>query len=183
MPAGTKGRIRSLVRRGTRSDRSPAIARVTRGLPQPTVCERCGALFTRRTWRWADRVSHAQLARAAWSVCPACQQVRRGLYFGRVVIRGGYAAAHEEAIRRRIANVARRAAFTHPERRVVSAGRTGTVFEVLTTSQKLAHRIVHELTKTFRGRASYAWSDRDGALFATWERDDVPAERRASRRR
>lgn len=162
---------------------SPAVAKMTRRLPQPTVCERCGAVFTRRTWRWAHGVSHALLARAAWSVCPACQQVRRGLYFGRVVIRGAYAAAHEDAVRRRIANVASRAAFTQPQRRVVSAGRSGTVFEVLTTSQKLAHRIVHELKKTFRGRVSYAWSDRDGGLFATWERDGVPAESQASRRR
>jgi len=43
--------------------------------------------------------------------------------------------------------------------------------EVITTSQKLAHRIVATLKKTFGGRASYAWSDRDGSLFATWERD------------
>jgi hypothetical protein len=46
--------------------------------------------------------------------------------------------------------------------------------EVLTTSQKLAHRIVRELTKAFRGKAVYEWSDRDGALFATWERNDLP---------
>jgi hypothetical protein len=41
---------------------------------------------------------------------------------------------------------------------------------VITTSQTLAHRIVHELKKRFRGRASCAWSD-DGTLFATWERE------------
>ena len=42
--------------------------------------------------------------------------------------------------------------------------------EILTTSQKLAHRIVHELVKQFRGRATYAWSD-DGTLFTTWQRE------------
>lgn len=47
--------------------------------------------------------------------------------------------------------------------------------EVLTASQKVAHRIVHELKKAFRGRTSYRWSDRDGSLLATWQRDDVPA--------
>ena len=40
--------------------------------------------------------------------------------------------------------------------------------EVLTTSQKLTHRIAHELKKLFGGRTSYNWSD-DGMLFATWE--------------
>jgi hypothetical protein len=39
--------------------------------------------------------------------------------------------------------------------------------EILTTSQKLAHRIVHELKKAFGGRAVYRWAD-DGHLDARW---------------
>jgi hypothetical protein len=84
-------------------------------------------------------------------------------------VRGAFAAAHEDLIRRRIANVAARAASSQPERRISSIER-GDVLDVITTSQKLAHRTVHELKKLFRGRATYAWSD-DGALFATWERE------------
>jgi len=72
-------------------------------------------------------------------------------------------------VRRRIGNVAARAAFTQPERRVSSLERQGDELEVITTSQKLAHRIAHELKKAFGGRVSYAWSD-DGTLFATWQR-------------
>ncbi len=45
----------------------------------------------------------------------------------------------------------------------------GRALQVITTSQKLAHRIVHELNKLFRaGVATYSWRD-DGTLFATWE--------------
>jgi hypothetical protein len=39
---------------------------------------------------------------------------------------------------------------------------------VLTTSQKLAHRIAHELKNVFGGRTAYNWSD-DGTLFAIRE--------------
>lgn len=73
------------------------------------------------------------------------------------------------AIERRIGNVARRALETQPERKLVSLTWDGPTLEILTTSQKLAHRIVIELKKAFGGRASYAWSDRDGSLFAVWE--------------
>ena len=83
---------------------------------------------------------------------------------------GAYAAANEDAIRKRIRNVSSRARFTQPQRRVVSVARSGPVLEGVTTSQKLAHRIVHELRKAFRGRATYAWSADDGSLLATWER-------------
>jgi len=81
--------------------------------------------------------------------------------------------AHEQALIRsgNRRNVAARARFTQPQRRLVSTERSGQVLEVLTTSQKLAHRIVHELRKAFRGRARYSWSGADGSLLATRERE------------
>jgi NMD protein affecting ribosome stability and mRNA decay len=178
----SKALIRSLNRRGTRTDKLLPVA-AKHPVHDPTVCERCGAVFTRKTWRQGRKVDDALLARAAWAVCPACEQMRRGEYFGRVVVRGAYATANQAAIRRRIANVASRARFTQPERRVVSTESEGAALEVLTTSQKLAHRITHELKKTFGGRTSYKWSDSDGALFATWQRDDVPAPKARTRRK
>jgi hypothetical protein len=98
-------------------------------------------------------------------------QTERGEYYGRVLIGGAFAAANKAEIRRRIAKVDARARFTQPQRRVITVTREGDVLEVLTTSQKLAHRIAHELKKAFRGRATYRWSDADGSLFATWRRD------------
>jgi NMD protein affecting ribosome stability and mRNA decay len=167
----SKGLIRSLTRGGTADGRaSPAERRL--GRPREgAVCERCGAVFARRTWRRDRPVTHARLERASWTVCPACTQVQRSEYCGRVVVGGRWARTNEAALRRRIANVASRAAATQPERRLVSVERRGAELEILTTSQKLAHRIVSALKKTFRGRATYAWSD-DGTLFATWRRDD-----------
>ncbi len=168
-----KGLIRSLSRRGSRDEKKPAGTGRARRPQEPTVCERCGAVFARQTWRRDRAMNHALLTRATWAVCPACQQVREQEYFGRVLIRGAYATAHEQAIRARINNVTAHAAATQPERKLVSVQRTNGDIEVLTTSQKLAHRIVHELKKTFHGRASYKWSDEDGSLFAVWQRDDV----------
>jgi len=165
-----KGLIRSLNRKGSKSGKGPAVTKAT-GTPSPSVCERCGAVFSRRTWRRDRKVTDSVLARAKWTACPSCKQVAEGEYYGRVIIRGGYADEHEETIRQRILNVAGRAGFTQPQRRIVSISRDSGGLEVLTTSQKLAHRIVRELTKAFRGKASYAWSDTDGSLFAVWERN------------
>jgi hypothetical protein len=64
--------------------------------------------------------------------------------------------------------VARRAGHTQPERRIVSVDWSGRRLEVLTTSQKLAHRIARELVKTFGGRSSFRWSSDDGSLTAVW---------------
>jgi len=167
----TKGLIRGLNRKGTRPSQSPAAAEANRSLADPTVCERCGAVYTRKKWRKGMRVSQILLGHASWAVCAACAQVASGEYYGRVLLEGAYVIPNQEPIRHRIANVAERAEFTQPERRVVDIGRQGAALEVLTTSQKLAHRIACELKKAFKGSVSYNWSDKDGSLFARWRRD------------
>ena len=173
--AGGKQQVRDLVVRRARAHQAPAPKRSGPEPADATVCEGCGGVFRRKTWRPTPvRVTHALLARAAWGVCPACRQVQSGAFLGRVVLRGSYLASHEQEIRRRVRNVAERARYTQPERRLVAVQRRPGELLVLTTSQKLAHRIVHELKKAFKGRAAYAWSDRERRLQAVWEREEGP---------
>ena len=163
-----KSRARALVRRGSRADRSPRVAALSAGLGNPAVCDRCGAVYERKTWRAGPRAARTLLADVRWVTCPACRQVQAGEYFGRVVIRGAQVFAHEAEILGRIRNVAARAAYTQPERRVVSIDRTSDGIEILTTSQKLAHRMARELEKAFGGAATYRWEASDGSLRAEW---------------
>lgn len=167
-----KGLIRALDRVGSRSDRSPAVARKAAAAPEQTLCGGCGAVFTKKTWRRSPgRLRDALAAGGFPGVCPACRQVVTGQAFGRVVLEGEYVESHAADLLRRIRNVAARAAFTQPERRIIGMTVQGTTIEVLTTSQKLAHRITRELAKAFQGTASYHWSDGDGRLLAVWRRD------------
>jgi hypothetical protein len=157
-------------RRGVADEKgSPAVGK-DEILRQPTVCDHCGATYVRRTWRFDHPITSDLLERAIWDLCPACKQRRTGVAYGRVVLRGSFVAANEDKIRRRIANVAAYARHTHAQRRVLSMERDGKQMEVLTTSQRLAHRIVKELKKAFGGRARYVWDPADGALYATWTR-------------
>jgi hypothetical protein len=157
-------------RRGTRSSKAPAVANKTE-YEDPSVCEACASVYTKRTWRRDRPITHALLERAAWTRCPACTQKANGIAYGRVIAKGDLDGRRLSAMERRIHNVAARAEFTQPERTIVSMERTGAGLDVLTTSQKLAHRIVNELKKAFGGRARYAWSDGDGSLLATWTAD------------
>lgn len=94
-----------------------------------------------------------------------------GIAYGKVLVSGAFARENLDLIRRRIANVERRAGVTQPERRILSADYDGKTLEILTTSQKLAHRIARELEKLFGGQAKYRWAADDGSLFATWKRE------------
>lgn len=122
----------------------------------------------RKAWRRGRQIDPELLLRAAWDICPACRQLERGECYGRVMIQGSQLALLEDAIVRRIENVAQRAEFTQPERRIVEIRRLGDVVEEQTTSQKLAHRVVRELEKAFGGRGRFEWSARDGRLYPTW---------------
>lgn len=164
-----KGLIRSLNRRGTRADSRPLVAQKTPAPPELSICERCGAVYSRRTWRTGRSRTLGTTQSARWTVCPACKQLGLGEGYGRVVAKGRFVVDNIDLIRKRIANVAARAARTQPERKVISADLAGARLEILTTSQKLAHRITHELRKAFGGKATYSWSD-DGALDAVWQR-------------
>lgn len=166
-----KGKIRSLNRRGTRSDKSPAVVRHSRRYKDPSICERCGSIYTAKTWRSGRSLTPEMIEQAVWTICPACEQLDEGRYFGRVSLSGAYLVANLDAIRARIANVERRARFTQPERRLVATDFDGKSLEVLTSSQKLAHRIAREIEKAFGGTVRYAWSDSDGMLTATWSRE------------
>lgn len=169
---GGKQRVRDLLRRRMRSHGSPVVLRTLPPPQQPTLCPRCGAVYRNKTWRRSSaRPARGLTGQPARTICPACAQVAEGCYRGRVLLRGALVTTEEEAVRRRIANVATRARFTQPERRVVSIHREGDGLELRTTSEKLAHRIVHELEKAFGGRASYVWSHRERSLLAVWNSD------------
>jgi hypothetical protein len=163
---GGKGLIRSLDRRGARSDMSPPVTRKAT-FADPSVCDRCGAVYSNRTWR-RGRSLPAELSSAkAWVVCPGCAQAEsKDEYYGRVLVEVPESDTLRHEIAARIKNVEGRAKSNQPERQIVSTTWEGNQLEVLTTSQKLAHRIVHEIAKAFGGKPRFQWSDQDGTLFA-----------------
>lgn len=163
----TKARIRQMNRRGTRSEKSPE-AGMTRRPPGNVACHACGALFVRKTWRHDHAVRVGTYDRVTWRLCPACRQYARGEAFGKVVLPATWASKNEEMLQKRLGNVAARAGHTQPERRIVGMERSGRSVHILTTSQKLAHRVAREIEKLFGGRATYRWSSNDGSLTAVW---------------
>jgi hypothetical protein len=162
-----KGIVRSMDRRGSRSDKSPPVAQKQK-FSDPSICDRCGAVYSGKSWRRGPRRAREVIDKASWVTCPGCSQAATGEYHGQVLITVGD-SARLEAVSARIANVERRAQFTQPERRVVSTNWNGKTLEVLTTSQKLAHRIAREVEKAFTGHAHFSWSDQDDSLLAVVE--------------
>src|SRR6188508_486159 len=90
--------------RGAGPERKPVIKRNPIS-GEPTICERCGAVYRRKTWRAGERMQRTSRVGVAWTVCPACKQIAGGEYFGRVRTGRPLEAAQEDAVRRRVRNV------------------------------------------------------------------------------
>ena len=179
-----RGTLPGLVSRGAEAKKVAPPSKRLGAPPDPAVCPRCGSVYHRKTWRAGDRALATFKTGVSFTVCPACRQAREGEYFGRLTLRGAFATEHEAEIRRRIKNIEARAQFTQPERRVVSIEKSGGAIQILTTSQKLAHRIAREMVKLYGGEAQYSWSDGDGALDAIWQPEPVEqAPTKAAKRR
>ncbi len=170
----SKALIRSLNRRGTRSDQTPPVAQ-KQSFSDPSICERCGAVYSGKSWRRGRRLTDQILDKAKWVTCPGCAQAAAGEYHGQVLIEVGE-GADRDAIASRIANVEGYAKHTQPERQIVSSIWDGNTLEVLTTSQKLAHRIAREVEKAFGGRARFSWADDDGTLLSRVKLASRPAK-------
>ena len=151
---------------GTHSQGRPRVA-ANPTYQERTLCPDCGAFYAHRVWRVPAAIAFDAVA--AEATCPACRQVAGARGYGEVDIPGPIPPELQDSVRRRARNVARRAAFTQPERRIVRVRGDASGMTIVATSQKLAHRIAHELQKAFGGRATYAWSDHDGALRARWD--------------
>ena len=181
LAARARVNLTRIPRQKTRQDGSPPVVSHTHIVEQPTMCERCGAVYERKTWRAGERTRRTDLAGVSWTLCPACAQVADEEYFGRVRILTPLTPAREDEVRRRIWNVERRARHTQPERRLVRIDKSREGLEVLTTSQKLAHRIARELEKAFGGKTHFVWTDREGGLDVTWAPTAVSTRRVTTR--
>lgn len=57
-----KGLIRSLNRKGTSFDKSPPVARRGGVFKEHSICERCGAIYERKSWHRAALVTTDKLS-------------------------------------------------------------------------------------------------------------------------
>lgn len=170
---GHKEQARERAERRTRSHQTP-VATSREAFQELTGCDKCGVVYAHKTWRRsAGRSLRALEAGGTWGRCPACRERQSEAAAGTVLMRSASLDHLEAALRRRIAHVAERAAFTQPERRLVELRRLPDALQALTTSQELAHRIAREVEKAFGGRTTYSWSDGDGHLLARWDADEA----------
>ena len=150
--------------------------RTLRSLPEPAVCEVCADVYADRRWSKPDAerqsAKHEHFREANRVVCPACQRQSSGVPSGYVYVQGSFLAAHRDEITRLLENEAQRAAEDNPLARIMgwqsdSEGR----ITVTTTTEHLARRLGHTLSKAYHGKVRYGLSQRNKLARVWWQRD------------
>jgi NMD protein affecting ribosome stability and mRNA decay len=150
--------------------------RPPRAIPEPAVCEGCGAVLVDQHWvspaTVEGRKKHPNLQGAASVLCPACWKEREGLPCGIVSLSGGFVARHMTEIENLIRHEAERAAEGNPLARIMqweSSDDAG--ISIATTTDHLAQRLGRALERAYGGEVHYQFSHENKLTRVTWRRD------------
>ena len=140
--------------------------RETEKWPEPTVCSRCGALFSEGRWSW--RAAPAQANRV---VCPACQRLEDNYPAGFLELSGHFLASHGKEILNLVRNEERQEKELHPMERIMSLDQDGERISITTTGVHIARRIGEAVSRAYQGELSFSYGEGDKTIRLSWHRD------------
>ncbi len=137
------------------------------------ICPVCHAISDGKHWHLDEeeyqRLRHDPQVKV--ELCPADERIRRQMYDGEVVLRGGWLEGHKQEILNWVRNEEKRARATNPMARLATVQeREGSIY-ILTTSQALARRIGSGLKSAFKGRLTMQKLPFETFTRVRWARD------------
>lgn len=145
---------------------------------EPSVCERCGAVYVDRHWVAKGRIAgagankHKHWRPANLTVCPGCRQIEEGVSGGYVSLSGAFLKTHREEIERLLRNEEQRAKEDNPLSVVIKwVQKDDEQLRIETTTEHLAQRFGRALEKAFKGEVRYDFSHENKVARVHWHRD------------
>lgn len=152
--------------------------RTPRAIKEPAVCEVCGDRYANRRWTLKAKeapatadATHTAFRPATPVVCPACQRMRDGVPSGFVHLKGAFLEKHRDEIKQMLDNEATRSLEDNPLGRIMYWKDEGGRLTIATTTEHLAQRLGHAVSKAFHGEARYDFSHRNKLAHVWWSRD------------
>lgn len=143
------------------------------GLPEPSLCSECGAIYRKKRWAMdAEEAARLQKSGAAKQViCPACRKISDRYAEGFVTLHGDYLWEHEKEIRNMLRNEENKAMAKNPLARIISMERSADDLLIETTEEKLAEHLGRALHKAHQGELKVTWADDHAVCRVDWRRD------------
>ncbi|MEZ4600936.1 MAG: BCAM0308 family protein [Syntrophotaleaceae bacterium] len=141
------------------------------GMPEPSRCTSCGAVYLNKRWYIDAHAASIQVEKIDRTViCPGCRKVQDGYAEGYVELSGDYLWQHEEEIRNNIRNEEKKAQDKNPLEKIISMERQGDLLVIETTEEKLAEHIGRSLNKAHQGDLKINWAEDHAICRVYWSR-------------
>jgi NMD protein affecting ribosome stability and mRNA decay len=141
--------------------------REERKFPEPTICPRCGLVYSEGGWHQAK----GELPKGAnKELCPACRRETDRFPGGIVYLSGGYLWDKEEEIMNIVRNQEEQAKAKRPLQRIMWVERGEGGIEIATTNQHLARRIGRAVNSAHAGDLAIKQKVGENFVRVYWER-------------
>jgi len=125
-----------------------------KGLPEPTICPTCSAVYHKKHWSF-DKDLLLKVKndpKVHFQKCPADRKIEDHYAMGKIQLSGAFISEHHDELINIIKSEERRALENNPlDRLMLIEKRNGGGIYVETTSDALATRIGHHLKKAYKG--------------------------------
>ena len=140
--------------------------REKRKLPEPTVCQDCGAVYTKGRWSWGSAPENAHRA-----LCPACIRMHDNDPAGYIGLDGPFMREHRDEITSLARHIETREMADHPHKRImaIKVGDDGDLL-ITTTDTHLAWSIGEAIEHAYHGELNHRVAENPKVLHVTWTR-------------
>lgn len=148
-------------------ERSMDAYRNERKLPDPTLCQICGAVFTAGRWQWLESLPDE----AKETRCPACQRIHDRVPAGYLKLSGDFFTQHRKEIMRLIHNHVERQRTQHPLQRIIDTNvmESGEM-EITFTEFHLTKGVGEAVKHAYQGELQVHYPEASGQVRANWSR-------------
>ena len=133
---------------------------------EPSVCEKCGVVFTEGIFQWMDKVP----PNAHKIVCPACRRIEDKYEGGVVYLKGEFLQKHKDEILNLIKNVEEEEVAYRPLERIIEIKDNGEEIEIITTYEHLARRLGEAVHRAYKGKLKLEYPGGQKYVRVFWER-------------
>ncbi|MFQ6033852.1 MAG: BCAM0308 family protein [Candidatus Bipolaricaulia bacterium] len=140
-----------------------------RKFPEPTVCPRCGLVYSEGRWHRAEGELPAEVNE---ELCPACRREVDRSPGGLVYLSGRYLREREEEIMNIVRNQEEQAKERRPLQRIMWIEKKDDGLEIATTNQHLARRIGRAVNSAHAGRFEIKQAAGERFVRVYWEREE-----------
>ncbi|MFQ5584391.1 MAG: BCAM0308 family protein [Calditrichia bacterium] len=134
-------------------------------LPEPTVCIKCGALFSDGRWTWKEVPQNSNQ-----SICPACRRIEDDYPAGFITVGGKFFKDHQKDVLGLIHNIEKQEKTKRPLERIMNINSENNHLLITTTGVHIARRIGEALSRSFKGELEFQYADGEKIIRVNWSR-------------